>query len=277
MKQKALVVLSGGQDSTTCLAWAQHLGYDVSAVTFDYNQRHSIELEAARAVARLAGVTHHETVKLGPILKGTSPLTDHGAELETYADYQSMDKIIGDRIETTFVPMRNALFLNIAANRAVVRGAKFIVTGVCEADNANYPDCRQTFISAQEWTINEALGHNVTVPDNDAIRILTPLIRMTKAESIHMLRAIGSLAWLAFSHTAYDGTYPPVSKDHASTLRAQGFVEADLPDPLVLRAVIEGKMDLPDTPNYRYHSLNNDLMSAITVLMDQLKAPHHAQ
>ena len=268
MTKKALVVLSGGQDSTTCLAWAIKAGYQVSAVTFNYNQRHVIELEAAKAVAKLAGVTDHEVVTLGPILKGKSPLTNPSEALETYTDYESMDKIIGNRIETTFVPLRNALFLTIAANRAVVADIDTIITGVCEADNANYPDCRKVFIDAQAWAINEALGRQTKSEDD--IRILTPLITMSKAQSIHMLRDLGCLAWLAYSHTAYDGTYPPVSKDHASTLRAQGFVEAGLPDPLVLRAVMEAAMELPDTTNYSDHVVNTELMDEIKSLAGAL-------
>lgn len=271
-KVKALVVLSGGQDSTTCLAWALAQGWEVSAVTFDYGQRHAIELQAAFQVAELAGITErHEIVKVGEILAGTSPLTNKAEALETYKDYASMDAIIGDRIEKTFVPMRNALFLTLAANRAVVAGATFLVTGVCEADNANYPDCRKSFINAQEWTINEALGLNEKMPSPDAIRIQTPLIAMTKAESIHLLAKLGKLWWLAFSHTAYDGTYPPVSKDHASVLRAEGFVQADLPDPLVLRAHMEGLMSLPDTNNYLMNNDRSLLESQIAMGVRQLE------
>lgn len=241
-------------------------------MTFDYGQRHAIELQAAVQVAELAGITErHEIVKVGEILAGTSPLTNKTEALETYKDYASMDAIIGDRIEKTFVPMRNALFLTLAANRAVVAGATFLVTGVCEADNANYPDCRKSFINAQEWTINEALGLNEKMPSPDAIRIQTPLIAMTKAESIHLLAKLGKLWWLAFSHTAYDGTYPPVSKDHASVLRAEGFVQADLPDPLVMRAHMEGLMPLPDTNNYRMNNDRSLLESQIAMGVRQLE------
>lgn len=243
---KALVVLSGGQDSTTCLYWAiaQYGREQVRSISFDYGQRHRRELNAAQIVADMAGVVHDELYLGDGILLGTSPLTDKTQVLETYNNYQEMDEIIGDRIEKTFVPMRNALFLTIAANRAVVNGCEVIVTGVCEQDNANYPDCRVEFIAAQELTIRRALGH-------ENISIVTPLMFLSKAKSIELAQQLpGCMNALAYSHTAYDGGYPPTSKDHASVLRAQGFLEAGVPDPLVLRAVREGLMSVPDSSNY---------------------------
>lgn len=244
MTEKALVVLSGGQDSTTCLFWAKERFKEVHAVTFDYNQRHRREIEAARKVAEMADVASHEVVELGPVLKGASPLTDPGGELETYSSYEEMDGIIGDRVELTFVPMRNALFLSLAANRAACLGAANLVTGVCEADNANYPDCRGMFLDAQQEAIRLALG----LP---AFAIHAPLLYLTKADSIALAQLLpGCLEALAYSHTAYSGEYPPVTQDHATVLRAEGFRKAGVPDPLIVRAWREGLMDLPDTENY---------------------------
>lgn len=246
-------MLSGGQDSTTCLFWARQQFDKVHAVTFDYEQRHRREIEAAKAVAALAGVVSHEIIAVGPVLAGTSPLTDPDAELETYASFAEMDQVIGDRIEKTFVPMRNALFLTIAANRAAVIGAPNLVTGVCQQDNANYPDCRESFVGAMEEAINEALG-------SSAIEIHTPLMHLTKAQSIKLAMQLpGCMDALAWSHTAYSGEYPPVTRDHASVLRARGFEEAGVPDPLILRAWKEGLItELPGTANYdivrRVHS-----------------------
>lgn len=273
-KPACLVVLSGGQDSTTCLFWAKKYFGDVHAVTFDYAQRHRREIQAARDVARIAGVVSHEVVTLGPVLNGTSPLTNTSESLELYKDHDSMAAIIGDRVEKTFVPMRNALFLTLAANRAVCLGVKHIVTGVCQADNANYPDCRASFITAQEGAINEALGQ-------DGICIHAPLMDLDKAASIaladslgddpHMHNNIGhalSTAFLAlaFSHTAYDGQYPPVGKDHATILRAYGFEQAGAPDPLVLRACREGLMSVPPTANYGHPEFNARVTEAIVAL-----------
>lgn len=244
MSKEALVVLSGGQDSTTCLYWARENHERVRAVTFDYDQRHRREIEAARTVAKMAGVTDHEVIELGPILKGRSPLTNPNEDLEQYQDAEQMAAVIGDRVELTFVPMRNALFLTIAANRAMVAGIDCLVTGVCQEDNANYPDCRDVFVQSQAETIRQALGV-------DRFTIHTPLMDLTKAQSIELAQSLpGCMSALAYSHTAYDGAYPPVGNDHASVLRAAGFEEAGVPDPLVERAWREGLMDLPATKNY---------------------------
>lgn len=275
MEIKALVVLSGGQDSTTCLAMAvnQFGPKHVRAITFHYGQRHAIEVQAAMDVAWLAGIEPPEVLALpAGTLQGTSPLTNKSEDLQLYENYEQMDSIIGDRVEKTFVPMRNALFLTIAANRAVVLGASQVWTGVCAADNANYPDCRWDFIMSQEETISRALG-GVNVP-----ALVTPLMFLNKAKSIKNLAELGpnSFAMLGHSHTAYDGQYPPVGKDHASVLRAQGFLEARWPDPLVIRANAEGLMDLPDTINYSDAAVNAAIWANVMDNERQLQtlAPH---
>ena len=253
--EACMVVLSGGQDSTICLGLALQQFKTVHAVTFDYGQRHCRELEASinvvkHYIEKTSRDISHEIVKLGPdTFAGTSPLTDADEQLEMYDNHAEMEEIIGDRVEKTFVPMRNAVFLTIAANRAVVAGCAYLMTGVCQEDNANYPDCRQVFINSMEAVINQALGIERD-PDNNLI-ILTPLMRLSKAASIKLAldtpHAYEALRW---SHTAYDGRYPPTGKDHASVLRAHGFEQASVPDPLVVRAWQEGLMELPATPNY---------------------------
>lgn len=242
---KVLVVLSGGQDSTTCLYWAKKQFKEVHAITFDYGQRHRIEIDAALTIAQMAGVASHEVVTLGPILKGTSPLVS-GEALEQYADHHSLP----GGLEKTFVPMRNQMFLTIAANRAYALGCSDLVTGVCQEDSGGYPDCRRSFIDAFEQACNEGTftGESETLP---GLKIHTPLMYMTKAASVNLaINLPGCYSALAFSHTSYDGAYPPVGKDHATLLRAKGFEEAGIPDPLVIRANNEGLMDLPDTTNY---------------------------
>jgi 7-cyano-7-deazaguanine synthase len=244
---KALVVLSGGQDSTTCLYAAARRFTKVSAITFDYGQRHKVELQAAARVWALVQRDHpqteygeHVTLTVGDILKSTSPLVSTAA-LEQYPDYHSLP----GGLEKTFVPMRNMLFLTLAANHAIHCGAGSLVTGVCQEDFGGYPDCRRDFIDALEIAINESLGIK------GVISIETPLMYMTKAASVVSAARMGAYTALAFSHTSYDGQYPPVGHDHATLLRAKGFDEAGFPDPLVVRAVMEGLMDwsvLGDNP-----------------------------
>ncbi len=231
----ALVVLSGGQDSTTCLFWAREHFARVHAVTFDYGQSHAIELESARKVAEMAGVTDHEIVRTGKLLRSTSPLLDANTPLATYRDFESMEREVGKRVEATFVPMRNAFFLTLAANIAFAKGCNNLVTGVDEEDNANYPDCREAFVRSQEATINLALG--LDRDDANAFRLHTPLIHKSKAETIALAQSLpGCMEAMAYTHTCYAGVFPPCGKCHSCVLRAHGFAEAGVEDPLLVRA-----------------------------------------
>lgn len=253
-RTKVLVVFSGGQDSTTCLGLALHSYSEVHCLTINYGQRHSIELDAAKAViahfeAKTGKTITHEVLDIGDIFKGVSPLTDHSKDLATYENNAQMEAEVGERVENTFVPMRNSVFLMLAANRAVVAGCGVIMTGVCQSDNANYPDCRASFIYASEMAINQALGR--TWGDSNQIIIEAPLLHLDKSTSIDLAFSLPhTYEALAYSHTAYDGKYPPTGNDHASVLRAHGFEQANRPDPLVMRAVREGLMSLPKTENY---------------------------
>lgn len=249
--KKVVLVLSGGQDSTTCAFWArQQWGSDAQlhAVTFNYGQRHAREIESAVQIAELVEATSHEIINLGAgILRGTSPLVS-GAPLEQYADHKSLP----GGLEKTFVPMRNQLFLTLAANRAYVLGCSDLVTGVCQEDYGGYPDCRDAFIWAFENVSN--LG-TFTGKDGavDSLQVHTPLMNLTKAESIGLAMSLpGCYEALQYTHTSYDGAYPPTGHDHATLLRAKGFEEAGVPDPLVLRAVQEGLMELPTSINYSF-------------------------
>ena len=230
---KALVILSGGQDSTICLHWALQQFDEVEAITFDYGQRHSVEIAAATKVASLAGVKHEIVYVGNGLLVSKSPLTSENP-LEEYSEFKEMDGIIGNRRELTFVAMRNALFLTIAANRAEANGFAVLVTGVCEMDTANYDDCRKVFIDATEKYINTALGHDHR--GTQKISIATPLLTMTKAESIHFAKSIpNAFEALAYSHTCYAGKVPPCGKCHSCVLRAEGFKDAGIIDPLIER------------------------------------------
>jgi 7-cyano-7-deazaguanine synthase len=254
MNRRAVVLLSGGQDSTTVLFYAlaaANQGDKFYCLTIDYGQRHKIEIAAAHKVVAMARqyypdlIEEHEVLHLGSgILQATSPLVS-GNELE---QYENWDKLPGG-LEKTFVPLRNQLFLTLAANRAAAFRADRLFIGVSQEDYGGYPDCRYSFISALQASVNEGLGDGkMGFP---RLWIMAPLMHLSKCATVQLAaRVKGCFEALAYSHTAYDGQYPPVGHDHATLLRAKGFAEAGFADPLVVRAHKEGLMDLPDTPNY---------------------------
>ena len=261
-KTKALVVLSGGQDSTTCLAWARNRFDEVHALTINYGQRHAIEISGAKMIGILGQLDSHEILTLpAGILEGTSPLTDPN---QPVPQYTSQDEV-PDGVAKTFVPLRNQFFLTLAANRAFVLGCTHLVTGVCQTDYSGYPDCRQEFVDSLAETINKGTftGEDWLLGE---LTIHTPLMNLTKAESVDLAIAEGAYGMLAYSHTAYDGSYPPAGTDAASLLRAKGFEEADIPDPLILRAWINGLTDLPETKNYSKVSVDKALSDLIAEL-----------
>jgi 7-cyano-7-deazaguanine synthase len=225
--KKPLVILSGGQDSTTCLFWAKHMPgvQEVHAVTFDYGQRHAIEIQSAQTVAAIAGVASHEFIKLPDgVLRGTSPLVNPDYEV---GQYESAETLPGG-LEDTFVPARNILFLTLAANRAFCLGCDALVIGVSQEDFGGYPDCRIEFINAMGKAINEGMPA--------PIEIKSPLITLDKEQTVGMAVDLdGCLEALAYSHTCYNGEASPCGGCHACLLRAKGFQKAGVPDPLVDR------------------------------------------
>ncbi len=221
MRTDAIVVLSGGQDSTTCLYWAlERFGRGrVAAVTFDYGQRHRIELDCARQVAALAGVPHTELPIDTFAALGGNALTD--------ATVAVSDAVSADALPNTFVPGRNLIFLTFAAAHAYQRGARHLVTGVAQTDYSGYPDCRENTLKALELAI--CLGMDAR------INLHAPLMFKTKAETVHMAQALGALPAMAHTHTCYNGQQPPCGHCPACVLRAKGFAEAGIADPLVQR------------------------------------------
>lgn len=223
---KRLVIFSGGQDSTTCLyyslAQSPAGAAGVRALSINYGQKHLVELASAVAVTDLAGV-EHETVDL-PIgaLRSTSPLVDHAREVEQYPDEASLP----GGVEDTFVPFRNLLFLVVAANHALHHGCDRIMIGVSQEDFGGYPDCREPFLVAAQVALNEAIGGR-------EVMIEAPLLSRSKRETVELAAALpGCMDALALSHTCYRGDYPPCGKCHACILRAKGFSEAGVPDPI---------------------------------------------
>lgn len=220
--ESALVVLSGGQDSTTCLYWAlKRFGAGhVEAVTFDYGQRHRIELDCAVRVAARADVLHTVLPINTFAALGGNALTDVNIGVQDGADAQT-------GLPNTFVPGRNLIFLTFAAALAYSRGIRHLVTGVAQTDYSGYPDCRQTTLQVLEQAIRLGMEYEITIH--------TPLMFKSKAETVWMARDLGALPALADSHTCYNGLQPPCGVCPACQLRAKGFAEAGIPDPLLER------------------------------------------
>lgn len=224
--EDAVVLLSGGQDSTTCFAWAKARYARVHAMTILYGQRHVSEIEAAKKIALLLGATSHKVVDasvIGTLSK--NGLTDLSMAITPAGGFGDVHAPGG--LPTSFVPGRNMIFLAMASAHAVAIGAKTIVTGVCETDFSGYPDCREEFIAAMELTVNRAMPSS-----SGPICILTPLMHRTKAETVRMAREYpGCWDALALSVTCYHGMVPGCGNCPACALRVKGFREAGFQDP----------------------------------------------
>lgn len=219
---QVLVVLSGGQDSTTCLYWAlERFGIgQVEAATFDYGQRHRVELDCAVQVAARANVPHTVLpIDTFAALGGTA-LTDTGIAVRGGLDASA-------QLPNTFVPGRNLIFLTFAAVLAYQKKIHDLVTGVAQTDYSGYPDCRLATIQALEKTLRLGMEYEVTIH--------TPLMFKSKADTVRMARDLGALPALADTHTCYNGVQPPCGECPACQLRARGFAEARIADPLVER------------------------------------------
>jgi len=225
-EESAIILFSGGQDSTTCLFWALQRFKSVRTMSIYYGQKHELELDAARKVSELAGV-EHEVLYIGKLLGGTSPLVSD----EPLGQYNTIDELPSG-VEPTFVPGRNILFLVLSANRAVCEDTTHIVTGVCEEDYGGYPDCRRSFIDAMEKALSLGM-----FGEESSIKIHTPLMSLTKKETVELAQELpGCMEALSYTHTCYNGTYPPCERCHACHIRARGFNEAGIVDPIYERA-----------------------------------------
>lgn len=214
---KAIVLLSGGLDSTVALYKAKADGFDeLYALSFDYGQRHARELECAKASAQEIGVVAHNVVSLKLDLWGGSSLTDKTMTVED-GDVEK------EGIPNTYVPARNMVFLSVAASYAEAVGARDIFIGVSEVDYSGYVDCRQGFIDAMEQAIN--MGTVCAVEKGEKIRIHAPFIDKTKAQEIKLGRELGvdfDLTW-----SCYNGGEEPCGTCDSCLLREKAFREAD--------------------------------------------------
>lgn len=214
-QSSALILLSGGQDSTTCLAWAKKKFKKVHAITFEYGQIHKIEIEATKKIAKTTK-TPLKIIKLNLFKDLTK-----SALLNTKIKMTELKK---NKLPSTFVPGRNLIFLSIAAIYAYQLGIENLVTGVCQTDFSGYPDCRNNFIKSAEKTLGFAMEKK--------FKIHTPLMWLTKSDTVELIKKLGQLELLKYSHTCYKGLRPPCGKCPACKLRAKGFKEAKIKDPL---------------------------------------------
>lgn len=222
----AIILLSGGQDSTTCLAWALKKFQKIHGITFDYGQRHKVELASAKKIAKICKIPLkiHKTDIFQKFTKNA--LTNKNIAI----------KIRKNKLPTTFVPGRNHIFLSIAAIYAKQLGITNIITGVCQTDYSGYPDCRNGFIKSLEKTINLAFGNTKTnhspTKSSNTIKIHTPLMWLTKSETVKLMEQLGKINLLKYTHTCYKGNRPACGKCPACKLRLKGFKTAGIKDPL---------------------------------------------
>ncbi len=227
-KPKAVVLLSGGLDSTTTLAIAQSRGFDVFALSFRYGQRHECELEAARRIAARFGVAQHVIAQIDLGLFGGSALT---ADIAVPKGRRLDDMAQG--IPVTYVPARNTIFLSFALAWAEVLGANDIFIGVNALDYSGYPDCRPEYIAAYQRMAN--LATQAGVEGRQRLTIHTPLMRLSKAQIIRLGLERG--VDYALTRTCYDPSPAgeACGQCDACLLRLKGFAENGLPDPAPYR------------------------------------------
>jgi 7-cyano-7-deazaguanine synthase len=220
---RAVVLLSGGVDSSTCLAWARARPFECTTLTIDYGQRHRVELEAARRVARSLGVADQREVRVDLRAIGGSALTD-----AIPVPVDRPERAIGEGIPVTYVPARNSVFLSIALGLAEAIGARDLVAGMNAVDYSGYPDCRPAFIRAFEDLAREATRAGV---EGASFRVHTPLMELSKAGIIRLGASLG--LDFGLTHSCYDPAPDggACGRCDACTLRRKGFEEAGLPDP----------------------------------------------
>jgi 7-cyano-7-deazaguanine synthase len=224
----AIVLTSGGLDSTTCLAIARAEGFaPIYSMTFDYGQRHRHELTAAERIARHFGVAEHRVVRIDLRQFGKSALTADDIAVPKDRDESAMTA----DVPVTYVPARNTIFLSYALAWAEVLGVLDVFIGVNSLDYSGYPDCRPAFVSAFETMAN--LATKMTAEDHARFRLHTPLIHLTKAQIIR--RGVELGVDYGMTHSCYDPDASGRACGHCDSclLRRKGFAEAGVPDPTV--------------------------------------------
>ncbi|CAM2924384.1 7-cyano-7-deazaguanine synthase QueC [Saccharomonospora xinjiangensis] len=231
MVRPAIVLLSGGLDSTTVLAIAKDQGYTPYALSFRYGQRHVVELDAARKVAQALGVADHKTIDIDLRAFGGSALTSD----ISVPKHDTLDEIDATSIPVTYVPARNTIFLSFALAYAEVVGATDIFTGVTAVDYSGYPDCRPQYIAAYEKMAN--LATRAGVEGEAPLRLHSPLIEMSKADIIR--EGLRLRVDYSITSSCYDPDEQARACGRCDTclLRLKGFSEAGVTDPAPYRNV----------------------------------------
>lgn len=219
-QQRAVVLLSGGLDSVTVLAHAHAQGYECHTLSFDYGQRHQVELQAAERLAAQYGAKTHRVMQMNMAAIGGSALTDNTIDVPVSG--------VGTDIPVTYVPARNTIFLSYALGLAEVLEAQHIFIGVNSVDYSGYPDCRPEYIAAFETMANLATK---TAVEGHLIKIETPLMSLTKAQIIHMGLKLGVDYSLTVSCYQADSDGRACGQCDSCRLRQQGFAEAGVIDP----------------------------------------------
>ena len=228
MTPKAIVLLSGGLDSTTTLAIAKNAGYDLYTISFNYGQRHKVEIEKAKIIAEHLGVKEHRIVNMDLAQFGNSALTD-SIDVPTHRNEEEMSS----SIPATYVPARNTLFLSYTLAYAEVKKCDNIFIGVNSVDYSGYPDCRPEFIRAFEALAN--LATKASVEGFSTFKIHTPLMQMTKAEIIK--KGLSLDVDYGLTHSCYDPSKTGLACGICDSclLRLKGFKKIGTEDPLKYR------------------------------------------
>ena len=228
-----VVLLSGGLDSTTCLALARAQGFSCHAVSVDYGQRHRFELDAAARVAKALGAASHRTIRLDFAGLGGSALTSDALAVPKDRDPQALAAGESPEIPVTYVPARNLTFLSLALGVAEVLGARDLMVGVNALDYSGYPDCRPEFLRAFQVVAGLATRAGVEGRGTDEFVVHAPLMRLSKGQIVQLALRLG--VDFGLTHTCYDPdptTGRACGRCDACLLRAKGFAEAGIEDPL---------------------------------------------
>ncbi|MGB0654936.1 MAG: 7-cyano-7-deazaguanine synthase QueC [Pirellulales bacterium] len=225
-KGEAIVLLSGGLDSATTAAWALTEGYSVTAISFDYGQRHRIELQAAKAVASDLGISDHVTIAIDLAAFGGSALVDQSIAVPKNRSEDG----ISSGIPVTYVPARNTVFLSLALALAETRNASAIILGVNSIDYSGYPDCRPEFLNAFESLANLATKSGV---EGTHLTVLAPLVSLTKPEIIRLGLSLHVDYGLTTSCYDPKENGQPCGECDSCLIRAAGFAAVNIPDPRV--------------------------------------------